>query len=110
MLYVPPESKLKNLATGHLKTMTEGFADRAYCKNFNLLPRNRAGAVLTNKEEVLHQVIEMINNEKIHLEDNSFLEMNFDTICVHGDNSNALEILRFLNMELPKNKIRIAFR
>ena len=29
------------------------------------------------------------------------------TFCVHGDTKNALEILNYLNTELPKNGIKI---
>ena len=75
----------------------EVFADRAYTDDGHLVPRSQDGAVLHSTEEILHRakllqeqgVIESINGKKLPLE--------ADTLCVHGDNEAALNIIQALH-------------
>ncbi|HET8810039.1 MAG TPA: 5-oxoprolinase subunit PxpA [Flavobacteriaceae bacterium] len=108
VLFVPPKSVVKKLAEGKLKTMTEGFADRKYEANFRLVSRQKKGAVLTQKEVIFEQVFSMVSKGKITLENGSVLNENFDTICVHSDTPNCVEILNYLNQKLPKKNIQIS--
>lgn len=108
ILFVPPNSVVEKLAKGKLKTMIEGFADRKYEEKFHLVSRKKKHAILLEKEAVLKQVLPMVKEEKITLENGKFLLAKFDTICVHGDHPKAVEILAFLNEELPKNNIQIS--
>ncbi len=107
-LYVPPNSIVKELAEERgINTKVEGFADRAYEADFSLRPRSEAGAVLTNKEEVLKQVLNMVQHGQINLEDGNVLTQRFDTICVHSDTENSLALLRYLYAELSLRNIEI---
>lgn len=75
----------------------EVFADRAYMDDGSLVPRSAEGAVLHSVDEVLKRarllqdegVIESINGKK--------LSLHADTLCVHGDNTHALALLKALN-------------
>ena len=75
----------------------EVFADRAYQDDGHLVPRSEDGAVLHSTEEILHRakllqeegVIESINGKKLSLQ--------ADTLCVHGDNEAALNIIKALH-------------
>ncbi|HET8838573.1 MAG TPA: LamB/YcsF family protein, partial [Flavobacteriaceae bacterium] len=107
IVLAPPNSALKEVANGKLKVMTEGFADRLYEEDFKLVSRKYPKAVLNEKNEVLEQVLAMVKKGEISLENGSILRSEFDTICVHSDTPNSLEILRFLNRELPKRNIQI---
>ncbi len=86
----------------------EGFADRAYRCNGSLVSRKEAGAVLERPEEVLEQVIGMVREGKVACEGDRFLPINVDTICVHGDTPQALEILTYLSRKLVNASIHIA--
>lgn len=107
ILFVPPGSVIEKLAKGKLKTMVEGFADRNYEQNFKLVPRKKPNALLTEKKAVLDRVLTMIKEQKIRLGDGTFLRAKFDTICMHGDNPNCVQILHYLNHELPKSHLQI---
>lgn len=107
VLFVPPRSAVKKLAKGKLKTWTEGFADRNYEADFSLVSRKKEGAVLHEKEAIFEHVFSMISEGKISLENNDFLNANFDTICVHSDTQNSVEILKFLKTKLEDNNIQI---
>lgn len=75
----------------------EVFADRAYMDDGSLVPRSEQGAVLHSVEEVLKRakllytegIIESINGKKLSLQ--------ADTLCVHGDNTNALTLIKALH-------------
>ena len=56
----------------------EGFADRAYLPDGRLVPRTELGAVLSNLGEIAAQVL--------------VLAERVDSICVHGDNPEAVKM------------------
>lgn len=76
----------------------EVFADRAYQDNGHLVPRSQNDAVLESVDAVLkrarllrkHGYIETINGKQLSLQ--------ADTLCVHGDNAQALSIMQALHL------------
>jgi len=78
----------------------EVFADRAYTDNGSLVPRGQKGAVISSKEQVLDRVKELVKNGIIYSINGKALELKADTICVHGDNREALELVREIREEL----------
>ncbi|MDR6301100.1 5-oxoprolinase subunit PxpA [Mesonia maritima] len=107
ILFVPPKSIIKKLAEGKLKTWTEGFADRNYEADFSLVSRKKDDAVLHEKKAIFKHVFSMISEGKIHLKNGDILTANFDTICVHSDTQNSVDILKFLRVKLEENNIQI---
>ena len=107
-LFVPPDSVVKELAENTLKKIkVEGFADRRYNADFSLKSRSSADAVLDRKEAVLKQVLDMALFNGIKLEDGTLLKQKFDTICIHSDTPGSVEILTYLNEQLPLNNVHI---
>lgn len=109
ILYVPPNSAIRELANGKIKTMTEGFADRNYEEDFTLASRKKEHAVLLDKESILKHVLSMVKAGEIRSDTGKILPAKFDTVCLHGDNPKAIEILEYLNEKLPDNDLQIAF-
>lgn len=107
MLFAPPHSCLHAVSKKRMKICTEGFADRVYQGDYNLLPRNQAKSVIYDKAKVADQVLLMLKNGQIPIEGEQALNCHIDTICIHGDNKNALEILACLNRKLQENHIKI---
>ena len=78
----------------------EVFADRNYNDNGTLVSRIMPNAVINDELAITQRImnlkdrayIESINKEKL------FIEAN--TICVHGDNENALEFIKLLKKAL----------
>ena len=79
-----------------ISLLYEVFADRAYQDDGSLVPRSQSGAVLSSEAEVIERAkllqeegcIETINGNKLTLQ--------VDTLCVHGDNEEALNIIQAL--------------
>lgn len=107
-LIVPPKSVVKKLAEKKLTTLVEGFADRNYEADFSLTSRSVPGAVLSEKEVILEQVLNMAKRKSIILKDGMILHQKFDTICLHSDTKNCLEILRYLFEVLPEHNLTVS--
>jgi UPF0271 protein len=63
----------------------EAFADRCYADDGSLLSRSLPGAVHT-KERMLAQVAQLKREKSVTTISGQVLKLQFDTLCVHGDN------------------------
>ncbi|MFK7833787.1 MAG: 5-oxoprolinase subunit PxpA [Winogradskyella sp.] len=107
-LYAPYNSEIAKIAKQeNIEVIFEGFADRNYNDDLSLVSRKNNHAILHEKEAVLNHVLHMIVQQKITTFNSLEVPIKVDTICVHGDTKNAVEILKFLNQELLKNGIKI---
>jgi UPF0271 protein len=76
-----------------IELILEAFADRGYQANGLLMPRSIEGAVLT-ADDAVKQVHELKCNGCISTMNGSQLRMPVDTVCVHGDNPEALKVVQ----------------
>jgi len=76
-----------------VKLIFEVFADRNYTDDGFLVPRVKQNAVIENKDEILKRVL-MFKEGFILSENKKVLKLKVDSLCVHGDNKKALEIIR----------------
>lgn len=87
-----------------LKVLNEVFADRAYNLDGTLVSRSREGAVLHNVDLCVDRVIKMIKEKKVITIDGKEIDLSADTICLHGDNEEALVMAKILNKTLKDIK------
>jgi UPF0271 protein len=77
----PPGSPLAALAAAAgIAFSAEGFADRGYAADGSLLPRGTAGALITDPAAATAQALALARTGR------------YATLCVHGDNENAVAI------------------
>lgn len=76
-----------------LDLMLEAFADRRYTDNGQLQSRNITGAVL-NEQEIIEQVTLLTEQGHVITDSGKTLELQADSICVHGDNPAAVETIK----------------
>lgn len=72
-----------------IECLFEAFADRCYDDDGKLLARSKPGAV-HNKEKMLAQVIQLAKKGTITTVSGHTLELQADTLCVHGDNAEGV--------------------
>jgi len=72
----------------------EAFADRAYSDSGQLVPRTEPNALLAMPEEVLTQVREIVANHRVRSVSGKVLPCNPQTICIHSDTPNSIELVR----------------
>ncbi|WP_456479090.1 5-oxoprolinase subunit PxpA [Nautilia sp.] len=76
-----------------VKLIYEVFADRNYTDEGFLVPRSRQNAVISDKNEILERIL-MFKEGYVLSENKKVLNLKADSICVHGDNEKALEIIK----------------
>ena len=83
-----PGSRLAERAIGRVAFFAEGFADRRYRPDGSLVPRDQPGAFVADPHEAAEQVKRLIAMQGVR------------TICVHGDNPQAVQFVRAVREEL----------
>jgi UPF0271 protein len=75
-----PGTLLDTIATGRgLPYIREGFPDRRYQEDGSLIPRSQPNAVIHDLAELEAQVLRLVADPRM------------DTLCVHGDDPNAID-------------------
>jgi len=90
-----PDSRLEALSAGRCPFIREGFADRRYLPDGSLVPRSRPDAFVADPAEAVRQVEWLLNERDVR------------TLCVHGDNPEALAFVRQLRDALIRDGITI---
>ncbi|MCB0487042.1 MAG: 5-oxoprolinase subunit PxpA [Cyclobacteriaceae bacterium] len=109
ILYAPYGSVMAKLALEQsIRVMFEAFADRNYNDDLTLVSRKLENAVIQNPEEILTRVLLMIKEKKVKSLSGQLSHIQADTLCIHGDNSHAVDIVSYLNQQLPIHHISIA--
>jgi len=107
-LYAPYASVISELAKSrNIEVVFEGFADRNYNADLSLVSRQKPHALITKKEDVFGHVFNMIFHQKVSTIDGVEVPLIVDTICVHGDTKNAVDILNYLHENLLASNIKI---
>lgn len=107
-LYAPYKSVMASLAEQNaIEVVYEAFADRNYNTDLSLVSRNYDNAILHNEADVLAHVLRMVKDQNVLSIQGEILPIKAATFCVHGDTLNALEILKYLRLELPKQDVLI---
>ena len=70
------------------------FADRAYLPDGSLVPRSQPGAVIHDADEACRRVLQMAREGTVTCLDGTELTMRCVSVCVHGDNAEALATVK----------------
>ena len=90
-----------------LRTASEVFADRRYEDDGQLVSRQELDATITNTDEALQQVLKMVTENKVVSKNGKEIDLQADTICVHGDGAHALDFVTQIRKKLTKEGIDI---
>ena len=90
-----PGSKLEAACKGRCDFVAEGFADRRYAPDGSLVPRSRPDAMIHDPAEAVEQAERLIRERGIR------------TLCVHGDNPQAIAFVQTLRETLTRRGFRL---
>ncbi len=107
VLGLPGSVFLEEARAAGLRTITEAFADRAYTPLGELVPRRTAGAVLSDPALVAARVLRLVQHGTVEAIDGSTIEVTAESVCVHGDSPDAVEMARAVWKMLSDNKIDV---
>ena len=82
----------------------EAFADRAYSDEGFLLSRKEKNSVIHDVEAIIHRVKLLVQNGFIESVSGKKLYLKVDSLCVHGDNEEALLITKSIREYLDSVK------
>lgn len=76
-------------ASAGLEVVGEAFADRGYLPDGRLVPRTDPGAVVPDPHAVAQRALSLVTRGGIQAVDGSWLAVECETLCVHGDSPSA---------------------
>jgi UPF0271 protein len=85
-----PDSRLQAVSIGRCPFVAEGFADRRYLPDGSLVPRSRPDAFVEDPVAAVRQAKWLIQEHGVR------------TLCVHGDNPQAVAFVRELRAALTR--------
>lgn len=83
-----------------LDLLFEAFADRRYLANGQLQDRAEQSAVITEQSEIIAQAKAISQGKKLATVDGDTLMLKADSLCVHGDNPNAVATIKAIRAAL----------
>ncbi len=90
-----------------LTAANEVFADRTYQSDGSLTSRRLPNAFVSDPEEAARRVVRMVQEGKVRTEQGVDLEVQADTVCIHGDSPGALEFARTIRQRLEQSGISV---
>lgn len=85
-----------------LPVVEEIFADRAYLDDGNLVPRSQPGAMIHGAEASLAHVMRMVEEQALVSINGKRIPVEPQSICVHGDNAEAVATAQALRDGLTR--------
>ena len=86
----------------------EIFADRAYNDDATLVDRSKPGAVIHDAEAAAARMVEMVKAGAIITESGKHIPSRIDTICLHGDTAEAVQIATAVRKGLQDGGVTLA--
>ena len=91
-----------------LRAVNEAFADRAYRPDASLMPRDQPGSVLHDDRVVATRAVAIARDRGVTAVDGTWLQLDADTICLHGDTPGAALLAGRILQALAAAGIRVA--
>jgi len=103
-----PGSALETAAyEARLSFAAEAFPDRGYSDDGVLADRRLPGALITDPNTVINRAVLMAREKKVQTLLGKWINLKADTLCIHGDNPNAIALLSALKVAFQKENIII---
>lgn len=107
-LLCPDHSAMAQAAkNANIPYACEFFADRGYQENGMLIPRSKPGAIITQPKVICNRVLQAIREGSVSTASGTTLRLRADSVCVHGDNPEAVSIAQYLRRALADEGIQI---
>jgi len=88
-----------------LRVVNEVFADRAYNRDGTLVARGTPGAMIEDADLAVERIVRMIKENRVDTITGEDIDIQADSICVHGDSPKALEFVQKIRKGLQLENI-----
>lgn len=107
-LFVPYSTLISKMAKEQgIETYNELFIDRNYNSDLTLVSRENSNAIINDSEIIFQNINKIINDKIITSIDKKNISVEFDTLCIHGDSPNAIELIKDVHFKLKNTGIKI---
>ena len=104
----PAKSKIEFVAKAHNKSfISEAFIDRVYREDLSLVDRRKEGAMLIDVEDQVNQARSIILNHRVITDEKKRVEIEAQTLCIHGDSPNSLKAVKAVRNMLTVENINL---
>jgi len=87
---------------------SEAFADRAYEEDGSLVSRKKRGSMIHDGLIAAERVIRMVEEGKVKTITGKDISLKPDSICLHGDTPEAVEMAAIIKEKLQEQGIKVA--
>lgn len=91
-----------------MRVAQEVFADRAYNEDGSLVSRKLEGAVIHDEDEAIARTLKMVLEGKVTAITGKEIDIVADSICVHGDNPQAIAFVQKIRKALEEKGVELA--
>lgn len=108
LIFVATDMNIYNVAQEYdtLRSVFEGFIDIDYRPDGSLIVERKVGP--RDTDLMVERFVSMAIEDEIETPSGEVIEMPADTICIHGDGANAVEILEAIHAEIGEYGIELA--
>jgi UPF0271 protein len=105
-----PASALEPAAVRHgLLFAAEGFADRGYTDDGQLVPRGREGALISGGDDVVAaRAVTLVREGRVPTASGGELALSIQTLCLHGDDPRVVGRARAVRQALVAAGVQVA--
>lgn len=100
LLYLQENSLLHQKAKSDFPVFLEAFIDRRYVDEKTLLDRNSPQALISDPKEAWEQFELLAFHNQVKDINGKKRTLKADTLCIHGDHSASVEILKYIHQQL----------
>jgi UPF0271 protein len=93
---------LDSVREAGLPVVAEAFADRAYTAAGTLVSRREPGSVLHDADLVAQRMVRLVRDGTVEAVDGSTVEVEAQSICVHGDSPGAVSMAQAVRTALEE--------
>lgn len=108
LLGLPHTEILAAATRAGVRSAREAFPDRNYEPDGTLTPRSQPDALVSDPEECADRAARMVLDGVVRARDGTMVEIEPDSLCVHGDGSEAVPVLRAIRTRLEQSGVTIA--
>jgi len=109
IIVATPHSRLCAQAeAAGMRVAREFFLDRGYNADGTLVSRRRPNAMLTDPDAMCRRAVAAVCEHRLPTEEHAVLEVQVDTICLHGDHAPSQEAVRMLRGMLEEARVTVA--
>ena len=108
LVFAAPRSAMLDAAKGmELRIAREGFIDRAYEPDGTLRSRKLPGALHTDPKAAAAQAVSFLREGGVRAHDGTFVPLEVETLCFHGDTPGVLDIAAAVREALRREGIEV---